>query len=112
MASKPRKEQPEDAVIALLERLPRVQVSENGPYTVVDRARDFLAVFGGASDAEQGQRVLAQIGVICDPAPKMSDADKPGTLAMKAGMRRVMAEIMLCMVAKAPLKIETQPEGK
>lgn len=97
---------PGDAVVALLESLPRVRAGHDGPYTFNDRARDFLAVFGGNSAPDQGRRVLAQIHQICDPAPTHADADKPGTLAFKSGMRRVMAEIMLCMVAKEPITIQ------
>jgi hypothetical protein len=95
-----------DPVVSLLEALPRVMPSHDGPYTYKDRARDFLAVFGGSSDAEQGRRVLAQIHQICDPAPLPRNADKPGTLAFQDGMRRVMREIMLCMVAKDPMTIQ------
>lgn len=97
---------PQDEVIAFLESLPRVLASHEGPYTYVDRANDFISVFS----TEQGRRVLSQIHLICDPTPKFEDADKPGTLAMKSGMRRVMAEIMFCMVAKKPLTIESAPK--
>lgn len=103
---KPKQERPQDAIIELLESLPRVAASHEGPYTFTDRASDFIAVFS----TEQGRRVLAQIHTICDPAPKFEDADKPGTLAMKSGMRRVMAEIMYCFVAKKPLTIESAPK--
>jgi hypothetical protein len=100
-----------DQVVELLSAMPRVRVSETGPYTFKDRAADFIAVFNGASSAEQGQRVLSQIAQICDPVPKEQDADRPGTLAYKTGMRRVMAEIMLCMAVKEPVKVETQKES-
>lgn len=90
-----------DFVVALLESLPRTQIGLNG-YSYEDRARDFIAVF----NTEQGRRVLSQIAQICDPAPRLADADKPGTLAFKAGLRRVFAEIQLCFVAKEPVTIE------
>jgi hypothetical protein len=92
-----------DAVLDLLEAMPRVSVSQDGSYTFQDRARDFIAVFGGT---EQGRRVLSQIHQICDPAPTERDADKPGVLAFKNGKRRVMAEIMLCMVTREPVDVE------
>lgn len=107
MTHQPRKYKV-DQVIEVLTAMPRVRATENGPYTFQSRAADFIAVFNGASSAEQGQRVLSQIAQICDPLPKESDADKPGTLAYKTGMRRVMAEIMLCMAVKEPIKAETQ----
>jgi len=91
-----------DAVVALLEALPRVTPNHEGPYTFTDRARDFLAVFG----SEQGRRVLSQIHQVCDPPPTIRNADKPGTLAFQSGMRRVMTEIMLCMVAKEQMRVE------
>lgn len=93
-----------DQVVELLSTMPRVRVSEDGPYTFKDRAADFIAVF---NSTDQGQRVLSQIAQICDPIPREADADKPGTLAYKTGMRRVMAEIMLCMTVKEPVKVET-----
>lgn len=99
-----------DAVVALLEQMPRVRATETGPYTYADRARDFLAVFGGTSTPEQGRCVLSQIHQICDPAPARANADKPGTLAFNEGMRRVMSELMLCMVAKPPVTIERIPD--
>lgn len=101
-----------DELVAFLESLPRVAVSYEGAYTYKDRAHDFLSVFGGNSTREQGMRVLAQISQICDPVPRFDDADKPGTLAMKAGMRRVMHEIMLCMVNKEQVKVEPASNPK
>lgn len=100
-----------DQVIEVLSAMPRVRANENGPYTFQDRASDFIAVFNGASSAQQGQRVLSQIAQICDPAPQMADADRHGTLAYKTGMRRVMTEIMLCMAVKEPVKVEPNPIG-
>lgn len=99
-----------DPVVELFESLPRIRVSQEGPYTFQDRSQDFLAVFGGTSNAEQGARVLAQISQICDPLPTINDADKPGTLAFKNGMRRVMSEIILCMAMRGDVKIERQRE--
>jgi len=99
-----------EALVELLESLPRVRAADDGPYTYKDRAADFIAVFNGTSNAEQGRRVLSQIHQICDPAPIFSDADKPGALAWKTGMRRVFAEIMLCFVAKQPVTIQSSPE--
>lgn len=95
-----------DAVVALLEALPRVLVRDEGPYTAQDRANDFRSVFSGSSSADQGQRVLSQIAQICDPSPRRDDADHPGRLAFDLGKRRVMAEIMLCMVARPTVTIE------
>ncbi len=95
-----------DEILDILESLPRVVAREEGPYTFDDRARDFLAVFSGASTAEQGQRVLSQLHQICDPQARLDEADKPGTLAFKSGMRRVFNELMLCFVVRTPLKIE------
>ena len=117
MVARPRTSRPfrrndVDALVQLLEELPRVTPSTEGPYTFVDRASDFIAVFNGASSAEQGRRVLSQIAQICDPAPKLSDADKPGTLAAKMGMRRVLAEIQLCFVAKEPMRVETRDRSE
>lgn len=90
-----------DDVIELLESLPRVQVGRDG-YEEKDRAADFIATF----NTEQGRRVLAQIALICDPASLLADADKPGTLAFKAGMRRVINEIQRCFVIRAPITME------
>ena len=95
-----------DAVLELLESLPRVVARQDGPYTLQDRARDFIAVFNGTSAPDQGRRVLSQIHQICDPHPDRKNADKAGTLAFNEGMRRVMAEIMFCFVVKEPLIIE------
>lgn len=108
-SSRPFKKADLDAVVDLLEQLPRIHATnEAGPngYSFADRASDFLAVFSGNSTPEQGRRVLAQIAQICDPITKISDADLPGTLAFKAGQRRVMHEIMLCMVAREPVRVE------
>jgi len=95
-----------DYVVSVMEQLPRIIVRDEGPYTPTDRARDFIAVFNGTSDAEQGRRVLSQISTICDPGVHLNDADKHGTLAMKSGMRRVFHEIMVCMVARQPVQVE------
>lgn len=64
-----------------------------------------MAVFS----TEQGRRVLDQIVQICDPASIPSDADKPGTLAFKAGQRRVLNEIQRCFVIKASAEKEAGP---
>lgn len=105
---KPVKRGDYDAVIEMLETMPRVRASDAGPYTFTDRARDFSNVFS----TEAGQRVLSQIHQICDPPTRIQDADKHGTLAWNAGMRRVMGEIMLCFVARKPITIESQPAQK
>lgn len=102
---RPTEFQGKDDLLELLEQLPRIGVGVNG-YTQEARAADFIAVFNGTSTPEQGRRVLSQIAIICDPAPRVSDADKPGTLAFKAGMRRVFAEIQLCFVVKAPVEVQ------
>lgn len=112
-AERPRRPRPRrrisrkdaDAVLDLLEALPRVVAAHDGPYTFTDRARDFIATF----NTDQGRRVLSQIHQICDPPPAFADADRHGTLAMKSGMRRVFAEIMRCMVAQPPIRIEDGP---
>ena len=96
-----------DQIVELMAAMPRIRATETGPYTFKDRSNDFLAVFNGSSSPEQGQRVLSQIAQICDPVPVPTDADRPGTLAYKTGMRRVMTEIMLCMAVKEPVEKET-----
>ena len=101
-------QQRDDELVALLESLPRTVVSHDGPYTYQDRARDFLAVFGD----DKGKRVMSQIAQFCDPPPLLLDADKPGTLALKSGVRMVFAHIMSCMVAREPIKVETSPQEK
>ena len=93
-----------DEVTRMLKMLPRLIAREEGPYTYVDRSRDFISVFS----TEAGQRVLSQIANICDPEISPTDADKPGTLAYKAGKRRVMQEIMVCMIVKKPVIQETK----
>lgn len=97
-----------DELVALLESMPRVKASADGQYNFTDRARDFTIVF----NSEAGRRVLSQIHQICDPVARIQDADKPGTLAFKDGMRRVMGEIMLCFVVKGPIVIEKQSSEK
>jgi hypothetical protein len=110
---RPFKRDDMDSVIELLEQMPRVRATPDGPYTFNDRAKDFRDVFNGQSTPEQGRRVLSQIHQICDPPPLMRDADNHGSLAAKMGMRRVMAEIMLCMVAREPVTAEKEekPSG-
>lgn len=95
-----------DPVVELLESMPRIRASHEGAYTFKDRANDFISLFS----TDQGKRVLTQISSICDPVPRSEDADKPGTLAYKAGMRRVMTEIMLCMAVKEPIVAESEQE--
>ena len=90
-----------DDLIELLESLPRIQAGHDG-YEEKDRAADFIATFG----SETGRRVLSQIAAICDPPNLPVDADKPGTLAFKAGMRRVMNEIQRCFVIRSPMTVE------
>lgn len=85
----------------MLESLPRIRVGHDG-YEEKDRAADFIATFSSVT----GRRVLAQIAAICDPAIQIVDADKPGTLAFKAGMRRVMNEIQRCFVIRTPITME------
>lgn len=87
-----------DDLIAFLESLPRIRVSDE--YKEIDRARDFAAVFNENSTAEQGRKVMSQIVDICDPRITSEDADKPGTLAYKVGMRRVLQEIQRCFVVR------------
>ena len=89
-----------DDLQELLASLPRNRVGDN--YTERDRAADFLAVFS----TEQGRRVLDQIVQICDPPSLLEDADKHGTLAFKAGRRRVLNEIQRCFVVKAAVVVE------
>jgi len=97
-----------DVVLELLESLPRVIATTDGPYTHTDRARDFLGCFGD----ERGRRVLSQISHICDPPIHPSEADKHGTLAFKAGMRRVLAEIMVCMSVREPITIQNKGDSQ
>ena len=85
-----------DELVDLLESLSPVRVGDD--YSEQDRASDFIAVFSGASNGDQGRRVLSQIAVICDPNIGLADADKHGVLAYKAGMRRVMKEIQRSFV--------------
>lgn len=103
---RPFKREDRDAVIELLESLPRVHATVDGPYSFNDRAKDFRDVFGGNSTPEQGRRVLSQIHQMCDPMPDPKHIDSHGRLAYDTGRRRVMAEIMLCMVAREPVKVE------
>ena len=100
-----RKRYGESELLELLESLPQVRVGRNG-YGEQDRAADFIAVFAGS---DRGRRVLSQIAVMCDPPPTLADADKPGTLAFKTGMRRVMAEIQRCFVVMDPISVERTP---
>lgn len=70
-----------------------------------------MAVFSENSTAEQGQRVMSQIADICDPMITAEDADKPGSLAYKAGMRRVLQELQRCFVvneARSELKVDVE----
>lgn len=98
-----------DRVMAVMEALPRLRVSDepNSTYTTANRASDFLAVFNGTSNADQGRRVLSQISMICDPRVLPGDADRHGTLALKSGQRLVLHEIMACMVSSLPIQVET-----
>lgn len=93
-----------DDLLELLESLPRTRVDQE-TYTEKDRAADFLAVFS----SDRGRRVLDQIVQICDPAARLEDADKHGTLAFKAGQRRVLAEIQRCFVVREPITVEKAP---
>ena len=90
-----------DEVIELLETLPRVWVGRDG-YAEKDRSADFIATFTTPS----GRRVLSQIATICDTPSHIGDADKHGTLAFKAGMRRVLNEIQRCFVVREPITTE------
>ena len=98
--------QRDEALLVLLESLPRVRVSHEGPYTYEDRARDFIAIFGN----DQGRRVLSQIQQFCDPAPLLGDADRHGTLAFKSGARWIFVQIMTCFTTRQPIIIE-KPKG-
>ena len=93
-----------DPLLALLEQLPRIWPTEDGPYNYTDRARDFLQVF----NTDQGRRVLAQIGQFCDQKPSRADTDKPGRLAFDAGKRWVLAAIQAAMIARKPVTIEKE----
>lgn len=90
-----------DDLIEMLESLPRIRVGQDG-YEEKDRAQDFISTFS----TESGRRVLSQIASICDPSPRLDDADRHGTLAMKAGMRFVMTQIQRCFVIRAPITTE------
>jgi hypothetical protein len=105
-----RKVSSAETVLALLEELPRVRLGPS--YTEQDRAVDFIAVFAGSSNKDQGQRVLAQINDFCSPAPNPMDADKPGLLAFKEGKRWVLGEIMRAFVPRArEPQVERKPEN-
>ena len=97
-------------IIALFEALPAAKLDEN--YTETDRARDFLSVFNGASNAETGRRVLAQIANICQPYPSPLEADKPGRLAFKEGQRWVLGEIMRCFTIRSRIPKQETKEVK
>lgn len=86
----------EKALIAFLERLPRIKVGLD--YTKTDQARDFLAVFG----TDAGQRVLAQISAFCSPISSQADAEKPGLLAFREGQRWVLGKIMHAFILPGP----------
>lgn len=96
-------------VLYLFEQLPRIRLGDR--YTEQDRASDFLAVFNGESNRDQGQRVLSQIVEFCSPSPNPNDADKPGTLAFKDGRRWVLGELMRCFVMRLRVpEIERTPK--
>lgn len=93
-----------EGVLDLLEQLPRVRLGVG--YTEIDRAADFIAVFGG----ERGKKVLAQIVDFCSPHPSPRDAEKPGLLAFKEGQRWVLAEVMRAFVPQSRVPvIERKP---
>lgn len=96
-----------DELVEFLSSLPPVRIGDS--YTEEDRARDFIAVFNGASDAVQGARVLSQIAAICDPPIATRDLSDHGVLAGKSGMRRVFQEIQRCFVVKAPVPVQREP---
>ncbi len=94
-------------MIDLLAALPRVALGING-YNEQARAADFMLVFS----SEAGQRVLSQIGAICDPLVRDSDLNNHGQLAAKEGRRQVLQEIQRCFVVKAPMSIEERPDPR
>lgn len=88
-------------VIELLEVLPRVGIGIDG-YTEEARSGDFLAVFNGASTAEQGRRVLSQLSTHYNPLSRLENADKPGVLAYHEGLRGAFNYILRCMTVRVP----------
>lgn len=90
-----------DEVIELLESLPRVWIGRDG-YSERDRSADFIATF----TTPAGRRVLSQIATLCDTPATIADADKPGTLAFKAGMRRILNDIQRFFVVREPITTE------
>ena len=94
----------EAEVIDFLDSLERVRLGDS--YSSVDRARDFMAVFGGESNRDQGQRVLAQLVKFCTPTPNPAHADRAGTLAFKEGRRWVLAELVRAFMPKSRIPDE------
>ena len=80
-----------------MSELPRVAVGLNG-YSEEQRAADFMAVFNGESNVDQGRRVYAQIADSLQPIANPKNADRPGMLAFQEGMRYALYFINRCMV--------------
>lgn len=103
----PKQTDATEEMLAFLATLPRVNKDD-----YVQRAQDFIAVFAGSSTKEQGERVLSHIQLFCNATATPADADKPGTLAFKAGQSWVLAQIMRAFVATPKLPIiEDKPKN-
>lgn len=91
-----------DTGIALfIEALSRdTRVSLDGPYTPLDRYRDFRAVFS----TDQGQRVFKQIIDLCDGFVPRED-DPPAVLAGYVARRRL--GLKLSAILAIPPKQQT-----
>lgn len=73
-----------EEVAAFVAALRPVRVSVEGPYTPLDRYRDFHAVFAD----ERGRRVLAQIVDLCEGRPRsIEDVGDHARMAFRDGMR-------------------------
>lgn len=90
----------------LFDELASLRLPED--YNEQDRARDFLAVFNGESDAEQGRRVLSMINNYCNTRPSENLSDS--VRAFRDGRRDVPEFIIRCMVPRDPVSVEREPK--
>lgn len=89
---------------AFIEALRPVRATYEGPYTFLDRYRDFATVFG----TEQGKRVLAQILYMTDSPANEKDAQSHATLAYRSGLR--MAGMKIAEWTTVPPRGEPQKD--
>ncbi len=92
-----------------METLPRVGIGING-YAEEARSSDFLAVFNGESNAEQGRRVLSQLSTHFNPYSRLENADRPGVLAYNEGLRGAFQYILRCMTIRQAPVIQRTPD--